>query len=69
MATDDTRPPYDDLAAIIRRIAATEDYDATWVSDWNGRPYCKYCDKEEPEHEPDCVLMWSRVLAARLPPG
>jgi hypothetical protein len=78
MATDDTRPTYDDLAAIIHEIAERDphydDYGPKLIRT------CHYCERalesdhyeiraELRVHAPDCLYIHCQALAARLPPG
>jgi hypothetical protein len=78
MATDDTRPTYDDLAAVIREVAEGDP-----LRDDDGpqpQRCCRYCERAmvsehyefRPEyrvHAPDCLWQKCRALAARLPPA
>jgi hypothetical protein len=79
MVTDDTRPAYDDLAAIVRAIA---EGDPLREDDGATKPQrcCRYCDRAmesdhyvfRPEyriHAPDCLWLKCCEIAARLPPG
>jgi hypothetical protein len=73
VATEDARPPYDDLAAVVRALATTEDiYKAVYPRGFiGGLPhyYCVICDAGiRGEHAPDCLVSRARALAARLPP-
>lgn len=78
MAIDDTRPPYDDLAAIVRVMACNGTrFVAYNPPDHPGDPETHECllcgatseHRRTLEHAATCPVERARALAARLPPG